>query len=79
MHERQLLALANAFLATPRFLLLEKVEAVLGTAQLRRLLGGLPRSSITCVMRGFEANFSPRASRFDEVGTLAQVTTSNSS
>ncbi|MEP9371969.1 SbmA/BacA-like family transporter [Mesorhizobium sp. KR1-2] len=51
-HERQLLALAKAFLATPRFLLLEKIEAVLDTAQLLRLLGRLPQSSITCVNFG---------------------------
>lgn len=55
MHEQQLLALAGAFLAVPRFLFVEKVEAVLDPEQLVRVLGGPPESSITFVNFG-EAN-----------------------
>ncbi|MDW6021011.1 SbmA/BacA-like family transporter [Mesorhizobium sp. BAC0120] len=50
--EQQLLALAGAMLAAPRFVFLDRVDATLGPQQLRKTLQLLSERSITCVNNG---------------------------
>lgn len=52
MREQQLLALASVVLAAPRFVCLEKAEAVLDTEEIQRVLRGLSEISTTCVNFG---------------------------
>lgn len=52
MREQQLLALVRALLAAPRYVLLEKIEVVLGPEQLDHIVRGLADKSITFINFG---------------------------
>jgi vitamin B12/bleomycin/antimicrobial peptide transport system ATP-binding/permease protein len=74
--EQQLLALANVLLATPRIVLLDRVEMTLGSEQLKKLLRLLSERSITCInigQAGTERDLYQAVLEYDENGRWTWV------